>query len=137
MDASDSRVATVSQSSDKFVDSSLGFTEDENLASFFKTLEVFLEMGEFVVVLNKIKTLDDSLVCSEVSIADHDLNWILTTIKSCKFFDFCWPGCTPHESLTIWSHLSENLLDISFKSHVLKFKKVYLTSILSASSSTR
>ena len=92
-----------------------------------------------VALLTELKYLRDPRIRGDVHSADLQMHWQHVAVGISQYLHFLRPRGTPHQSLSVRSHLSQYLPDVLLETHVLikAVINVVLTSILSASSSTK
>ena len=130
----------------KFIDSTLGFTEDDHLRAI---VDAFHELHKpnyhiniskeekwdwlrnvdnllsvLIIFFTNIDDLLDSDVGSETRVTDLDVNWQNAAVGSSKFLYFLGPSSAPHQGLSVRSHLVQDLSDVLFKTHILNSKLV-------------
>ena len=131
MNAPNTMVAILAHPSGDIFDSTLSFTEDENLGTDFdwahefgkSSLIVFNEysivLSVFILIIHDLNSLLDPSVGGKISISYLDVNREDGAVVIGQFSYFLGPGRTPHERLAVWSYLSENFFQLNFEAHIL------------------
>lgn len=92
----------------EFVDSALGFAEDEDAGSVifaFENVEEGAALVELVYNLNDL--LNAGVGCDAVA-ADLDVHWCLSAVVSGELLHLLGPGGAPHERLAVGPNLTAN-----------------------------
>ena len=72
------------------------------------------------MILAEYEILSDLLVSLEVRISYLNVDWHHVAERVRQILDLFGPSGAPHQSLSVWPHLVEDLSDVLFKAHVLK-----------------
>ena len=95
--------------------------DDARLAA--RALDLSQKLDEFDIlffILHHENFLLDFSVGTDfrVSNLDPDRSRNVAAMRLSQCLDFLWPGGTEHEGLSIWSDMADDLLKLSFKTHV-------------------
>ena len=75
--------------------------------------------GILAVVITEYEILADRMIRLQVFVTDLNIYWHHVAEGMGKVLHFFRPCCAPHECLSVWSDLIQNLPDVLFEAHVL------------------
>ena len=62
--------------------------------------------------------LQNVVVGRQISGTNVNMNVIIVKEVTSQLLNLFWPSCTPHQNLTVWTNLLENLPDLGLETHV-------------------
>lgn len=114
-----SRPAVLSQKRRNVVTSSLCRRKDKTLGLLVGGggLQVLDQTVSLLKLSDNLHKLGDGVRGSQFQGANGDLNWV-NQVVSGQVLDFLWPGSRPHQGLTVWSDLVDNLSNLRLETHI-------------------